>query len=128
MDRFPGGLSYSPRLLIGFDTAELDHGGRLSAMSGARPLVVVEGDPTSDACLGPRAGLPVVQVDALIQMSWLWLQHQPHSALTQWFKERLNGGRMKKSTIVAMARKLMVALWKYVTSGFVMEGVAMKQA
>jgi transposase len=66
----------------------------------------------------------------LIQMSWLWLQHQPHSALTQWFKERvqLNGGRMKKSTIVAMARKLLVALWKYVASGVVMEGVVMKQA
>jgi transposase len=76
-----------------------------------------------------KAGNPRLRT-TLIQMSWLWLQHQPHSALTRWFKERvqLNGGRMKKSTIVALARKLLVALWKYVASGVVMEGVVMKQA
>lgn len=76
-----------------------------------------------------KAGNPRLRT-TLIQMSWLWLQHQPHSALAKWYKERvhLNGGRMKKSTIVALARKLLVALWKYVASGVVMEGVVMKQA
>lgn len=76
-----------------------------------------------------KAGNPRLRT-TLIQMSWLWLQHQPLSALTRWFKERvqLNGGRMKKSTIVALARKLLVALWKYVASGVVLEGVVMKQA
>jgi transposase len=49
----------------------------------------------------------------MIQLSWLWLRHQPQSALTQWFKERVkrNGGRLRKTTIVALARKLLVALW-----------------
>ena len=63
----------------------------------------------------------------LIQLAWLWVQHQPQSALTQWFKERINrnGGRLKKSTIVALARKLVVALWKYVTAGVVIEGAVM---
>ena len=76
-----------------------------------------------------KAGNPRLRT-TLIQMSWLWLQHQPNSALTQWFKERLqhNGGRMKKSTIVALARKLLVALWKYVSSGITIEGVVMKNA
>ena len=49
-----------------------------------------------------------------IQLAWLWLQHQPQSALALWFKRRVNrnGGRLKKTTIVALARKLLVALWK----------------
>jgi transposase len=54
-----------------------------------------------------------------IQLAWLWLRHQPQSALALWFKERVtrNGGRFKKTTIVALARKLLRALWKYVTAG-----------
>ncbi len=76
-----------------------------------------------------KAGNPRLRT-TLIQMSWLWLQHQPGSALSQWFQERVqrNGGRMKKTTIVALARKLLVALWKYVTSGVVVEGAIMKTA
>jgi transposase len=66
----------------------------------------------------------------LIQLAWLWLRHQPQSALALWFKERVlrNGGRLKKSTIVALARKLLIALWKYVTLGVVIEGAVMKAA
>lgn len=46
-----------------------------------------------------------------------------------WFKERVrNGGGLKKTTIVALARKLLVALWKYVTAGVVIEGAVMKKA
>jgi transposase len=76
-----------------------------------------------------KAGNPRLRT-TLIQMAWLWLQHQPRTALSQWFKERLqgNGGRMKKSTIVALARKLLVALWKYVSSGVLVEGALMKHA
>ncbi|MGB6418628.1 MAG: IS110 family transposase [Pseudolabrys sp.] len=66
----------------------------------------------------------------LIQLAWLWVRHQPHSALTLWFEERVkrNGGRLRKTMIVALARKLLVALWKYVTAGVVIEGAAMKAA
>ena len=65
----------------------------------------------------------------LIQLVWLWLRHQPHSALALWFEERVRriGGRLKKTTIVALARKLLVALWKYVTAGVVIEGAVMKR-
>ena len=64
----------------------------------------------------------------LIQLAWLWLRHQPQSALALWFEERVrrNGGRLKKTTIVALARKLLIALWKYVTAGVVIEGAVMK--
>ena len=76
-----------------------------------------------------KAGNPRLRT-TLIQLAWLWLRHQPQSALALWFKERVarNGGRFKKTTIVALARKLLVALWKYVTAGVVIEGAAMKAA
>lgn len=62
----------------------------------------------------------------MIQLAWLWTRHQPQSALTLWFKERSPQGR--KRAIVALARKLLVALWKYVTQGVVIEGAVMKTA
>lgn len=76
-----------------------------------------------------KAGNPRLRT-TMIQLSWLWLRHQPQSALAHWFKERVkrNGGRLRKTTIVALARKLLVALWKYVTSGVVIEGAIVKSA
>ena len=63
----------------------------------------------------------------MIQLAWLWPQHQPTSALSLWFKERAqrDRGRAKKATIVALARKLLVALWKFVNDGVVIEGALM---
>ncbi|MFC4595646.1 IS110 family transposase [Sphingobium tyrosinilyticum] len=76
-----------------------------------------------------KAGNPRLRT-ALIQLAWLWIRNQPQSALTHWYQQRvrLNGGRLKKSTVVALARKLLVALWKYVTAGVIIEGVVMKAA
>src|SRR5271166_3628150 len=76
-----------------------------------------------------KAGNPRLRT-TLIQLAWLWLRHQPQSALTLWFQERVkrNDGRLKKTTIVALARKLLVALWKYVTAGVVIEGAVIKAA
>lgn len=76
-----------------------------------------------------KAGNPRLRT-TLIQLAWLWLRNQPRSALSVWFHERVsrNGGRLRKTTIVALARKLLVALWKYVTAGVVIEGVTMKVA
>jgi transposase len=73
-----------------------------------------------------RAGNPRLR-STMIQLAWLWLGHQPQSALTRWFRERVerNGSRLRKTAIVAMARKLLVALWKYVSSGVIIEGAAM---
>ena len=64
----------------------------------------------------------------MIQLAWLWLRHQPRSALTLWFQDRIerNGGRRRKTTIVALARKLLVALWKYVSAGVVIEGAMIR--
>jgi transposase len=72
-----------------------------------------------------KAGNPRLRT-TMIQLAWLWIRHQPQSALTHWFKERSPQGR--KRAIVALARKLLVALWKYVTQGVVIEGAVMKPA
>jgi transposase len=66
----------------------------------------------------------------MIQLAWLWLRHQPTSALSLWFKDRVqrDGGRGRKTTIVALARKLLVALWRFSSSGVVIEGAAVKAA
>src|SRR3954454_9459770 len=66
----------------------------------------------------------------MVQLAWLWVQHQPTSALSRWFKERIkqNGGRGKKAAIVALARKLLVALWKFVSNGVVIEGAVTRAA
>ena len=76
-----------------------------------------------------KAGNPRLRTTS-IQLAWLWLRHQPDSALARWFHDRVsrNGGRLRKTTIVALARKLLVALWKYVTAGIVIEGAVMKSA
>jgi transposase len=72
-----------------------------------------------------KAGNPRLRT-TMIQLAWLWIRHQPLSVLTRWFKERSRHGR--KRAIVALARKLLVALWKYATQGVVIEGVVMKPA
>lgn len=63
-----------------------------------------------------------------IELAWLWLRHQPGSTLTRWFHERVGAakGRMRRIMLVAMARKLIVSLWKYVADGTVPEGAVLK--
>jgi transposase len=76
-----------------------------------------------------KAGNPRLRA-TMIQLAWLWLRHQPDSALSRWFHERvkMSGGRLKKPMIVALARKLLIALWKYMTAGIVIEGAVIKTA
>jgi transposase len=76
-----------------------------------------------------KAGNPRLRT-TMIQLAWLWLRHQPGSALSIWFRERVqrNGGRSKKTAIVAMARKLLVALWKYAVHGILIDGSTAKAA
>ena len=63
-----------------------------------------------------------------VELGWLWLKHQPDSELSRWFRQRVGDvkGRIRRITIVAMARKLMVALWKYLTTGVVPTGAVLR--
>jgi len=62
-----------------------------------------------------------------IELAWLWTIHQPDSELARWFRERVRDikGRIRRITIVALARKLMVALWRYLTTGVVPTGAVL---
>jgi transposase len=60
----------------------------------------------------------------MIELAWLWLRYQPDSELSRWFRERFSRGnsRLRKTGIVAVARKLLIALWKYLQTGEVPAG------
>ena len=62
-----------------------------------------------------------------IELAWLWIRHQPASELSRWFCARVGDlkGRIRRIAIVALARKLMVALWRYLETGLVPNGAVM---
>jgi transposase len=66
----------------------------------------------------------------MVELAWLWQRYQPASAQANWFRERISGTgrRMRKVMVVALARKLLIALWRFATQGVVPEGAVMKPA
>lgn len=66
----------------------------------------------------------------MVELAWLWQRYQPDSAQVSWFRERISGTgrRMRKVMVVALARKLLIALWRFATQGVVPEGAVMKPA
>ena len=63
-----------------------------------------------------------------IEMAWLWLRHQPNSALAVWFRDRVGAvqGRLERIAIVALARKLVVALWRFLETGLIPTGAVIR--
>lgn len=105
-----------------------DNRRQVAAYAGLAPTPWQSGQIAHDQGVS-KSGNPRLRT-TLIQVAWLWVRHQPDSALSLWFKERVmqNEGRHKKSTIVALARKLLVALWKYINAGVVIEGAVLTAA
>lgn len=63
----------------------------------------------------------------IVEVAWQWLRYQPHSALSQWFMQRFgHGKRNRRLGIVALARRLLVALWHYLEHHVVPDGAALK--
>jgi len=65
----------------------------------------------------------------LVELAWSWLRYQPHSQLTHWFNQRFAGAgkRLRRIGIVALARRLAIALWRYLEHGEIPEGARLKQ-
>jgi transposase len=76
-----------------------------------------------------KSGNPRLRT-AMVELAWLWLRHQPGSALSRWFRERVGSerGRIRRIAIVALARKLLAALWRYTSSGEPPVGATLKTA
>jgi transposase len=104
---------------------QFDNRRQLAAYAGLAPSPWRSGAIDREQGIS-KSGNPRLRT-TMIQLAWLWLRYQPESALARWFHERVarSGGRGRKTAIVALARKLLVAFWKYVTSGVVIEGVVM---
>ena len=66
----------------------------------------------------------------VIELAWLWLRYQPQSALSQWYQRTYGGAspRLRRIGIVALARKLLIALWRYVDFGELPAGARLKDA
>jgi transposase len=64
------------------------------------------------------------------ELAWSWVRYQPESALSCWFRERFGGGgkRLRRIGIVAVARKLLIALWRFLETGVLPEGAGLKEA
>jgi len=99
---------------------------QLAAYAGLAPTPWLSGRIRREQGIS-KSGNPRLRT-GMIELAWLWLRNQPDSALSRWFADRVRqeGGRKRRITIVALARKLLVALWKYVNRGEVPEGAALK--
>ena len=66
----------------------------------------------------------------MVELAWCWLRYQPQSRLAQWYRSRFTEktGRSRKVGVVALARKLAIALWRFVEEGLVPEGAKLKSA
>ena len=95
---------------------------------GLTPTPYNSGDSTREQGIS-KAGNRRLRA-LLVELAWLWLRHQPQSALSLWFQGRFAGGgkRMRRIGIVAMARRLLVALWRYVADGVIPAGAQLKAA
>ena len=100
-----------------------DNRRQLASYVGITPMPYQSGGMDRDRSIS-RAGNPRART-TMIQLAWLWLRYQPDSTLAAWFRERVGKlqGRTRRIAIVAMARKLLIALWRYVETGVMPDGV-----
>ncbi len=100
---------------------------QLASCAGLTPTPYTSGGSEREQGIS-KAGNRQVRT-LMIELSWLWLRYQPGSALSRWFERRFahGGKRMRRIGIVALARKLLIALWRYVEEGIVPEGAVFKE-
>ena len=100
---------------------------QIGGLLGFAPMKYDSGDSTRDQGIS-RAGNARLQAIS-IQLAWNWVRWQPLSALTRWYHEHFGTRKRERRVgIVAVARKLIIALWRYVTHGIVPEGAVLKTA
>lgn len=120
------GLNFAGVLTREVFYRQFDNRRQLASYVGIAPMPHQSGGMDRDRRIG-RAGNPRART-TLIQLAWLWLRYQPNSALSAWFRQRVGllAGRTRRIAIVAMARKLLIALWRYAETGLMPDGVAFR--
>ena len=109
-----------------FGTRTFANGRQLGALTGLAPVPYRSDQRVQDQGIS-KAGRSELRRVA-IQVAWGWVRWQPDSALTQWFMRRFAeaGGRSRRIGIVAVARKLVIALWRFVEQGVLPDGATLK--
>src|SRR5712672_1285698 len=103
-----------------------DNRRQIASYVGITPMPYQSGGMDRDRRIS-RAGNPRART-TMIQLAWLWLRYQPGSELAEWFRERVGtlAGRTRRIAIVAMARKLLIALWRYAETGVIPAGAEIR--
>ena len=98
----------------------------MGALSGLVAVPYQSGASGHDQGIS-RAGLRSVR-RVMVEVAWNWVRWQPASALTQWYRARFatGGPRLRRIGIVALARKLLIALWRYSEHGMVPAGAVLR--
>lgn len=101
---------------------------QVAGAAGLAPMPYSSGDMQIEQGIS-KAGNRRVR-SLMLELAWGWQRLQPGSKLSRWFQERFGGGgkRMRRIGIVALARKLLIALWQYLEKGIVPEGAILKKA
>jgi len=100
---------------------------KLGALAGLAPTPYQSGDNAREQGISKAGNRPVRAM--AVEIAWAWVRYQPESALSQWYQKRFGQGnsRLRRIGIVALARKLLIALWRYLEFGVIPEGAQFKQ-
>ncbi len=115
-----------PLVMECFGWREFHNRREVGGLVGLTPMPYQSGDERREQGIS-KAGNPSLRALA-IELAWLWLRYQPQSELSQWYQRRFGQGskRLRKIGIVALARKLLIALWRYLEFGEVPAGAQLK--
>ena len=97
----------------------------LASYLGLAPTPFASGESERDQGISKAGNQPARSL--LVELAWGWLRHQPGSDLAAWYRRTFaeRGQRGRKVGIVALARKLAIALWRFVETGVVPEGAVL---
>jgi len=98
----------------------------LGSLAGLAPTPYESGESSRERGISKAGNRPVRAL--AIEIAWCWLRYQPNSQLSRWYRQRFAKGssRVRRIGIVALARKLLIALWRYVEEGVLPEGAQLK--
>jgi transposase len=109
-----------------FAWRQFRNGRQVASLSGLTPTPYNSGESVREQGISKAGNRRIRKL--MIELGWMWLRNQPNSTLTRWYQERFahGGKRQRRIGIVALARKLLVALWRYIENGEIPAGAVLK--
>jgi transposase len=109
-----------------FGWRKFKNGKQVGSLVGLAPTPYQSGDSHHELGISKAGIVPARRV--AIELAWNWLRYQPKSELSRWYEKRFSQGgkKARKVGIVALARRLMIALWRYIETGLIPEGAKLK--